>query len=110
MGKKLCEQVKSDGVTHRAWLFWCPGCTAPHQCDHRWGFNGDQEKPTFTGSVLIYAVTHGTPDAPVRRPRCHSFVEVGKIRYLPDSTHAMAGKTVELPDWEDRHSQEQKMG
>lgn len=29
---------------------------------------------------------------------CHSFIVNGDIRYLSDCTHAMAGKTVSLPD------------
>lgn len=40
-------------------------------------------------------------------PRCHSFVRDGKIEFLNDSTHSLAGQTVDLPplpDWlkEDR--------
>jgi hypothetical protein len=33
---------------------------------------------------------------------CHSYVTDGKIRFLDDCTHELAGKTVELedvPDW-----------
>lgn len=96
MGIKLAEQINQDG-THRAWLFHCPACDDPHQCDDRWTFNGDQSKPTFRASVLVH---YSGSDAP---QRCHSFVTDGNIAYCGDSTHAMAGKTVELPDWDDRH-------
>ncbi len=91
MGDKLRERIKQDG-THDAWLFFCPGCGCAHQCDTRWTFNGDREKPTFRNSVLIHA-------HPPSRPRCHSYVTDGRIQFLPDSTHALSGKTVDLPDW-----------
>lgn len=29
---------------------------------------------------------------------CHYWLHAGKIKYLPDCTHGMAGKTVDLPD------------
>jgi hypothetical protein len=29
---------------------------------------------------------------------CHSFVTNGKIQFLADCTHKLAGQTVELPD------------
>ena len=32
---------------------------------------------------------------------CHSFVTNGRIQYLGDCTHKLAGQTVDLPDWED---------
>ena len=28
-----------------------------------------------------------------------SYVEAGRIRFLDDCTHALAGKTVDLPAW-----------
>jgi hypothetical protein len=34
-------------------------------------------------------------------PRCHSYVRDGKIEFLNDSTHKLAGQTVPLPDMPD---------
>jgi hypothetical protein len=34
---------------------------------------------------------------------CHSFVTDGRIQYLGDCTHAMAGQTVDLPDIPSAH-------
>jgi hypothetical protein len=31
---------------------------------------------------------------------CHSFVTDGRIQFLTDSNHALAGQTVDLPDVE----------
>lgn len=96
MGVKLHEVVDKDGA-HYSWVFHCPACGFAHQCDNRWTFNGNVERPTFRASVLVHAV--GNPDVGYHRPRCHSYVTDGKIKYLGDCTHAMAGKTVDLPDW-----------
>ena len=73
------------------WVFDCPGCHYSHPFDKRWTFNGDVEKPTFSPSLLVYG-------SPPHTPRCHSFVRNGEIQFLSDSTHALAGKTVPLPD------------
>jgi hypothetical protein len=35
---------------------------------------------------------------PIYTPRCHSFVTDGRIQFLSDSTHALAGQTVDLPE------------
>lgn len=86
--------------THVA--FFCPGCQRPHVLRvggnerPRWGYNGDPKAPTFTPSVH-----HNAPGAQHvdGLPTCHSFVTNGQIRYLPDSTHHLAGQTVELPPY-----------
>jgi len=97
MGVKLHEAVYGDG-THYAWCFFCPACASLHQCDNRWTFNNDTERPTFNGSILVHAVDN--PEVGYHRPRCHSFVTDGRISYCTDSTHAMAGQTADLPDWD----------
>jgi hypothetical protein len=30
---------------------------------------------------------------------CHSFVTEGRIEFLSDSTHELAGQTVPIPEW-----------
>jgi len=90
MGAKVHEWKTSDG-SH--WAFHCPACDATHVFDKRWTWNGSVEKPTFAPSLLI----HG--DEKIGRPRCHSHVMDGKMAYCADSTHAMKGQSVELPDW-----------
>jgi Family of unknown function (DUF6527) len=82
---------------HFAWYFWCRGCLTAHHVDSRWTFNGDQEKPSFQPSILI--TERRTDAGKLLHPRCHSFVTAGKIAYCEDSTHALRGKTVEVPDW-----------
>lgn len=93
-------------------LFWCPGCDEAHAIHHdgpnAWGWNGDLERPTFTPSVLVSGV-QWAPDSGFHKPGhavvageptvCHSFVADGRIRFLADSTHALAAQTVDLPAW-----------
>jgi hypothetical protein len=97
--------------------FWCPGCDDAHQVsiEHPdgWGFNGDLERPTITPSVLVHMTKwKGTveeygkwtrPTHPEVEPGgqavCHSFVTDGRIQFLGDSTHQLAGQTVDLPPW-----------
>ncbi len=110
ISRKL-RSVEGDGL-----MFWCPGCDGAHQVrvgegpGPRWGYNGDAERPTFTPSVLVQGVDRLTDAERVQvmagkdvNPRpivCHSFVTDGRIQFLSDCTHALAGQTVDLPDWE----------
>lgn len=84
-------------------LFWCPGCDGAHQVrvgegtGPRWGYNGNPDKPTFTPSVFVNAPgQYFNPGA----PSCHSFVTDGRIQFLSDCTHALAGQTVDMPDFD----------
>lgn len=103
--------------------FWCPGCDETHSVRvvgagrPLWKYNGDPVKPTFTPSILVtnghFASNHKKgdpcwctynaehPDDPSKFgcKRCHSFVTDGKIQFLKDCSHALAGKTVPLPAW-----------
>ena len=76
---------------HVGWMIHCPACGCGHMFDDRWTFNNNMEKPTFRASMLVNANQKWGP-------RCHSFVTDGKIEYLSDCEHAMAGQTVDLPD------------
>ncbi|MGK9222085.1 MULTISPECIES: DUF6527 family protein [unclassified Microbacterium] len=92
------------------WTFRCPGCGTNHQITTpKWEFNGDVDRPTIGGSVLVGG-TQWAADHPFHKAAhsavpaggatvCHSFVRDGRIEFLTDSTHALAGQTVELPHW-----------
>lgn len=104
---KVCEEVDSQG-NHTGWVVNCPGCKHVHVYDKRWTFNGDRNKPTFRASYLSkYTHPHGYTNenpapvgynGPYDTEVCHSFVTDGKIQFLSDCTHALAGQTVEIPD------------
>ena len=102
--------VESDGSTHRGWMIFCPACRCGHLFDSRWTFNGDEERPTFRASMLVRSTRHEPPVTPEnldewkRAPWpqhdvqtvCHSFVTDGKIEFLTDCTHSLAGQAVPL--------------
>jgi hypothetical protein len=81
-------------------LFMCPGCKRSHHVSVNgdpavcWEWNQSEILPTIKPSILV---NRGqlNPTGPV----CHSFVTEGRIQFLNDSTHELAGQTVELPDW-----------
>lgn len=105
--------------------FWCPGCEEAHQVHLTqpgrpgWTFNGNLDRPTFQPSVFVksghFVSTHkpgeacwctfnakraaeGKPPSSFKCKQCHSFVTDGRIQFLPDSSHPLAGQTVDLPD------------
>ncbi|MFS2103548.1 DUF6527 family protein [Ralstonia sp. Ralssp135] len=110
---KLEEMQSGDGM--RTMMFDCPGCGFLHQVHVRgpqppvWSWNGSMDSPTFTPSILVTGVVQLTKEEhaaylrgeglpPARPLRCHSFVTDGRIQFLGDCTHALAGQTVDLPD------------
>jgi len=94
---KVSRQADDAGIHEQYW-FWCPGCKGYHAFTTKspktsgWTFNGDVEKPTFSPSLLVWG---SRPEE-----RCHLFMKDGKIQFLSDCHHELAGKTVECPEWE----------
>lgn len=86
--------VTGPSGQHNHWMIECPACGCGHYFDSRWSFDGDDALPTFSPSLLVHANADANPPS----PRCHSFVRAGRIEYLSDCTHAMAGQTVDLPE------------
>lgn len=87
---KLHER-RSESISK--FYFHCPGCGCTHSYDcwaagrterPNWTFNGNYEKPSFTPSLLY----------PSRI--CHLYLTDGKIKYLGDCSHPLAGQTVDM--------------
>jgi hypothetical protein len=101
--------------------FMCPGCRSLHHVVYGsgqkdWTWNGNADAPTLHPSILVtgghYDEDFKAGDAcwctynalhPEQIPiffcqRCHSYVTDGKIQFLADCSHALAGQTVDLPD------------
>lgn len=104
------------------YLFWCPGCEQEHgirtaertallkktlnkDSDNykwlekhgwpTWTYNGNGMNPTVTPSIHIQVEPKEGPKFTV----CHLFVENGKIRFLNDCRHKLAGQVVPMePD------------
>lgn len=96
---KLQPVTKSEPT---GYLMFCPACETHHFFRvPGWYFNGDMEAPTFSPSIIV----RGGPALDDGSDRvCHSFVRNGKIEYLADCTHAMAGQTVEIPDLDEERA------
>lgn len=118
---KIMPLIGSDGAI-RSCFFTCPGCgdnhsfrVAPAETGPVWQFNGNLDAPTFTPSLLVrsgcksphhkpgeecwctFKTDDGEP-SPFKCYQCHSIVTNGKIQFLSDCTHELAGQTVELPE------------
>ncbi|MFM0552346.1 DUF6527 family protein [Paraburkholderia sediminicola] len=96
---KVQEQENEGGS--RSLLFDCPGCGFLHAVSvggttrPNWTFNEDFEKPTLSPSVAVTWEQGGQSKV------CHSFVIEGRIQFLSDCTHALAGQIVPRPDMDD---------
>ena len=108
--------VNGQGLTI-GYFIYCPGCKGMHAIHVEgpvvWAFNGDIEKPTFSPSLLLRSGHHihnhtgecwctyekrFNKKSPFNCVVCHSFITDGKIQFLSDCTHELAGQTVDLPD------------
>lgn len=95
------KKIEMRGSGDWAFMFECPGCGHHHAVwtkesnwpdGAKWDFNEDIEKPTFNPSLLVRIPYK------LEMKVCHSFIRDGKIQYLSDCTHHLAGQTIELPE------------
>lgn len=122
MGKKIHAVLRDSGEV-AGYSFYCPGCEETHFYQTpRWSFNGDEEKPTFTPSLLIRSghymeeykegdpcwCTYNTEHPDDHYPsytcyRCHISMTDGRIQFYNDCTHKLAGQVIDMLDWKDYH-------
>jgi len=109
---KIDIEFKSHNGTSPL-AFYCLGCKQAHivnaDLSKQWSFNGDVDKPTLSPSVLVtythpkgYSNANPAPvdfDGEYVTDVCHSFVTDGRIQYLSDCTHELAGQTIDLPEF-----------
>lgn len=94
----------------RGYSHWCPGCEEMHVIFDGWTFDGNIERPSFSPSVKITGkrcvLVNGEWTGEWVRDAngkavdhcCHYFLTAGELRFCGDSTHALAGTNVPLPD------------
>lgn len=91
----------------------------PKRGNPSWSWNGSYETPTFKPSILVTngckmpnhipgtpcwctfnadLIAKGEPPSAFTCGRCHTYVTDGKIQFLGDCTHPLAGTTVEIPE------------
>lgn len=122
----LAASAKHGAVHHKQYAeIHCPACgythtmgIGPYAHGPVWQFNGDAERPVFSPSLLMQRNQWHPPVTPENLAQwraapwpqeqrayvCHSFIgcngaQPGEIIFLADSTHALAGQTVPLPDF-----------
>lgn len=98
--------------------FRCPGCgdmhSVPFEASGRdWSWNGSLDRPTIKPSIDVKsghfgsAYKKGDPcwctynkehPSPFTCYHCHSIVTDGRIFFCTDSSHPLAGQTVDLPE------------
>ena len=102
--KPRAKLVRHDDGRTYGIRFECPGCGDPHVVvtlpePNGWTWNGSIDAPTISPSLLVYPHDKLNDDGSVgQTPRCHSFITDGRIAFCPDSSHALAGQTVDLPE------------
>ena len=99
---KILKRLTDETGDHLEWGFWCPGCRmlhsyvtqrrSPKDIGPVWQWNGSEDKPTFTPSLLCWG---SRPEQ-----RCHIFVTNGKIQFLSDCHHDLKGQTVDMVDFD----------
>jgi Family of unknown function (DUF6527) len=102
MAKKLYQASGPNGLHEGYYYFECPGCKCEHYINTNpnigavWTFDGNFEAPTVSPSLLVTIPRRkGAPLV------CHSFIRNGKIEFLSDCTHELAGQTVDMIDIEE---------
>ena len=80
------------------YFHWCPGCNNVHPLPDGWTFNGDLLAPTFTPSFKHEGgrFKWGTDESEMFV--CHYVLTAGVLNFCSDCTHALANKSVPLPD------------
>lgn len=94
---------KREEGTLVSYDFRCPACQDIHTITTQggkitWHWDGDVDAPTVTPSVIARYISPIPEEFPDKV--CHFFVRRGRIEYCGDCTHAFAGQTVDMPDWE----------
>lgn len=100
--KAALRSINDHGIRYQALMFVCPGCASMHGNSGlhmlpvnsstkfpSWDWDGNLEAPTLSPSILTGR------DQPLK---CHSFLKGGIFEFLGDSTHALAGQNVPIPD------------
>lgn len=85
-------KIKEFDNGHR--MFYCPACEDHHafsESEKGWTIQGEGKTLSVIPSILV--TRNSEPEK-----RCHLFIINGRIKYLRDCTHSMAGQTIDLPD------------
>lgn len=95
-GRPVLRRIRGTYV----YAFRCPGCCKTHSFrtlatlrpHQQWDWNGSLSAPTVNPSIL-YEAEEGR--------RCHLFLTNGKVKFLGDCWHPLAGQTVPMIPYEE---------
>jgi hypothetical protein len=92
---KKVEYIEDGKLYKTQFLYWCLGCGYEHAFSLKENggyhiFNMDLENPTVSPSLLQNFVPGKL---------CHSFIIDGKIQYLNDCDHKLAGQIIDIPEY-----------
>jgi len=90
----VAKVKRLDTEDGTVWVFRCPGCDRRHRFRTEgdgpiWHWNEDPKSPSVVPSIHVM---------PGSKAECHFHIEDGKIKYLPDCHHELAGQPKELPE------------
>lgn len=106
----ILRSIRDDKGLYSALMFCCPGCastrkdyaglhllpiTGDSSIRPTWTFNGNLESPSLMPSIL----TKFHWDEKEPEIICHSYLTEGIFYFLGDSTHALRGQEVPLPEF-----------
>jgi uncharacterized protein YodC (DUF2158 family) len=89
-------KIENSGLGGLVYEFHCPGCGYDHFVrvkgdGPKWTVSGvDEDRPTVSPSIRVMG-----------QYQCHSFVRDGRIQFLGDCDHSLAGKTIDIPDFDE---------
>lgn len=116
MNEKIVVHTHEDSVHHS---HWCPACGHMHSVPVRgtrgpvWAQSGGLDKPTYAPSIKVTSGHYNEGHigdcwcnyeqrfgqlSPFKCSICHYHIVNGQIIFCPDSTHHLAGQTIDLPD------------
>ncbi|WP_281686707.1 DUF6527 family protein [Pseudomonas citronellolis] len=104
---RLSAVLERADVDEGRLYFLCPGCQMVHGISvgegpgPRWTWNGSADRPSFQPSILVRYPWRLLESGEREQVVCHSFVTDGRIQFLSDCTHELAGQTVDLPNLDD---------
>lgn len=111
--KSEIRHVDDHGVSYDCLAFVCPGCISLHPGSsglHMLPVNTDKKKPSWTWDENLEKPTLNPSILTGKDTEliCHSFLRGGIFEFLGDSTHAMAGRHVPMPDLPDWFTEERE--
>jgi hypothetical protein len=107
------QVIPTASGQHYGVQFICPACGGPMTLptQHtpveihapRWDWNGDLDAPVLSPSIKTHGARTADGEGWAANAICHSYIGCngaapGEITFLSDCTHALAGKTVPLPE------------